>query len=335
MRGVPGAQMPRSGRFKRLELKQLIRNNFVAGATAGGAELGRLLDLVRAAAAPPPAGACPPRRARSRAGRAGVRGAARAGGAAAAGALQQPRDHAGLPRGVHDRARGPRRQRAPPGAWPARRCAPVARALTGRGRAGVPLRVPVPHREREVRRGPPFSLAARRAPQPPEVQALSAARPLPRAAGRRSCSWSAGAWSSRTRTAPRWSTWRAARRVRGRRPPARAPRGARRGPDRAPGAAGVVGCTPTLRHNDCFQYHSRVTLPGAPPGPPGVRPQRGPRACADARPAGAGPAGSLRGAYQMTTKPQAPGVPVRGFDAAIAPCRFLAEHPVRTLPWPG
>jgi len=51
MRGVPGAQMPRSGRFKRLELKQLIRNNFVAGATAGGAELGRLLDLVRAAAA--------------------------------------------------------------------------------------------------------------------------------------------------------------------------------------------------------------------------------------------------------------------------------------------
>ncbi len=179
MRGVPGAQMPRSGRFKRLELKQLIRNNFVAGATAGGAELGRLLDLVRAAAAPPPAGACPPRRARSRAGRAGVRGAARAGGAAAAGALQQPRDHAGLPRGVHDRARGPRRQRAPPGAWPARRCAPVARALTGRGPAGVPLCVSVPHREREVRWAA-SGLAAQRAPQPLEVQTLSAARPFPR-----------------------------------------------------------------------------------------------------------------------------------------------------------
>jgi len=59
MRGMPGAQMPRSGRFKRLELKQLIRNNFVAGSTAGGAELGRLLDLVRAAAAPAPAGARP------------------------------------------------------------------------------------------------------------------------------------------------------------------------------------------------------------------------------------------------------------------------------------
>jgi len=288
MRGVPGAQMPRSGRFKRLELKQLIRNNFVAGATAGGAELGRLLDLVRAAAAPPPAGACPPRRARSRAGRAGVRGAARAGGAAAAGALQQPRDHAGLPRGVHDRARGPRRQRAPPGAWPARRCAPVARALTGRGRAGVPLRVPVPHREREVRRGPPFSLAARRAPQPPEVQALSAARPLPRAAGRRSCSWSAGAWSSRMRTAPRWSTWRAARRVRARRPPARRP------------AAPAAGLTGRLAAQAWWAARPRsgTTTASSTTAASRCRVRRlaprcaaaaRPAPCADARPAGQGP----------------------------------------------
>ena len=90
--------------------------------------------------------------------------------------------------------------------------------------------------------------------------------------------------------------------------------------------AGVVGCTPTLRPRDCFQYYSYVNMPGTAPAHPPL-----PHAClrtlAPAHTASLvpGPAGSMRGAYQMTTKPQQAGVPSRGFDAVIAHCKLLKD----------
>ncbi|KAK9821089.1 hypothetical protein WJX81_000398 [Elliptochloris bilobata] len=65
------------------------------------------------------------------------------------------------------------------------------------------------------------------------------------------------------------------------------------------GSEGVVGCTPTLRPKDCFQYHSFINMPG--------------------------PVGTMRGAYHITTKPQQAAIPSRTFDAVLAPCKLLKD----------